>query len=215
MPLITRAAHYTTLKQQGLRLESPAETTVLAIPAVEHPDAVQWNEDDLVGATRKSQDTGDGGAGALQGSAVRDAGGLRAEHGVENERATLRWFPRVDSVAVMRPSSISTRVWPGVPGPVDGSARCRRWPQGTDDVAGALAVASASTPNSHAIPDIARWKYAKPRTNLGNATEAVCGPAARHCPIGELARVRARPACARPVSPSPASKKMRSVAAAC
>lgn len=187
--LITRGAHYTMLKQQGLRLESPAETTVLAIPAVEHPDAVQWTEGDLVLLTMKSQDTGDA-VQALSRAAPSETPVVCVQNGVENERATLRWFPRVYSVAVMCPAS---HLQPGVVQafsvPWTGLLDVGRWPQGTDDFAGALAAAfAASTFNSHAIPDIARWKYAKLLTNLGNAIEAVCGPAARHGPIGELAR---------------------------
>ena len=37
------------------------------------------------------------------------------------------------------------------------------------------------------IPDLARWKWRKLVTNLGNAVEAVCGPPARRGPIGESA----------------------------
>jgi 2-dehydropantoate 2-reductase len=187
--LITRGAHYTMLRQHGLRLESPAETTVLAIPAVEHPDAVQWTEGDIVLLTMKSQDTGDA-VHALSRAAPSETPVVCVQNGVENERATLRWFPRVYSVAVMCPAS---HLQPGVVQafsvPLTGLLDVGRWPQGTDDVASALAAAfAASTFNSHAIPDILRWKYAKLLTNLGNAIEAVCGPAARHGPIGELAR---------------------------
>jgi 2-dehydropantoate 2-reductase len=55
--LIARGAHYAAIQQHGLRLESPAETVVLPIPAITHPDAVPWADGDVVLLTMKSQDT--------------------------------------------------------------------------------------------------------------------------------------------------------------
>jgi 2-dehydropantoate 2-reductase len=40
--------------------------------------------------------------------------------------------------------------------------------------------------SSRSVADIARWKYAKLLTNLGNAVEAVCGPEVRGGPLTEL-----------------------------
>jgi 2-dehydropantoate 2-reductase len=47
---------------------------------------------------------------------------------------------------------------------------------------------AASTFSSLAQPEIAKWKWRKLITNLGNVVEAVCGPPARRGPIGEVVR---------------------------
>jgi 2-dehydropantoate 2-reductase len=187
--LIARGAHYAAIQQLGLRLESPGASVVLPIPAVASPDAVQWADGDVVLLTMKSQDTFEA-VRALAKVAPSETPVVCVQNGVENERTTLRGFPGVDGVAVMCPTS---HLQPGVVQafsvPLTGLLDVGRWPQGTDELASALAAAfAASTFSSHAIPDIMRWKYAKLLTNLGNAIEAVCGPSARHGPLGELVR---------------------------
>jgi 2-dehydropantoate 2-reductase len=58
---------------------------------------------------------------------------------------------------------------------------------GTDDLAERVASSlSASTFSSQSCDDVARWKWGKLVTNLGNAVEAICGVAARD---GKLARL--------------------------
>lgn len=73
--------------------------------------------------------------------------------------------------------------------PVTGLLDVGCFPNGVDSMAVWVAAAFAgATFSSEARPDIARWKYMKLLTNLGNAVEAACGPAAR---TGSLAaRVR-------------------------
>ncbi|MHB8246468.1 MAG: ketopantoate reductase family protein [Acidimicrobiales bacterium] len=72
--------------------------------------------------------------------------------------------------------------------PVTGILDVGRYPGGTDDTALAIAAAfRRSTFDANAIPDLARWKWRKLVTNLGNAVEAVCGPTARRGPIGDRA----------------------------
>ena len=46
--------------------------------------------------------------------------------------------------------------------------------------------------SSISVPDIARWKYAKLITNLGNAVEAVCGPSVRGGALTERLQDEAR-----------------------
>jgi 2-dehydropantoate 2-reductase len=186
--LIARGAHYAAIQHHGLRLESPAETVALSIPAVAAPDGLQWADGDVVLLTMKSQDTFEA-VRALAKVAPSETPVVCVQNGVENERTVLRRFARVYGVAVMCPTS---HLQPGVVQafsvPLTGILDVGRWPQGTDELAGAVAALAASTFSSDAIPDIMRWKYAKLLTNLGNAIEAVCGPAARHGPLGDLVR---------------------------
>jgi 2-dehydropantoate 2-reductase len=73
--------------------------------------------------------------------------------------------------------------------PLTGLLDLGRWPRGTDEVAEAVTAAfTASTFNSRALADSARWKYAKLLSNLGNACEAICGPSARRGQLSDLAR---------------------------
>jgi 2-dehydropantoate 2-reductase len=187
--LIARGAHYAAIQQPGLRLESPAETVVLSIPAVASADAVQWADGDVVLLAMKSQDTFEA-VRTLAKVVPSDTPVVCVQNGVENERIALRWFARVYGVYVMVPTS---HLQPGVVQafsvPLTGLLDVGCWPQGSDDFARALAAAfAASSFDSHAISDIMRWKYAKLLTNLGNAIEAICGPSARPGPLGDLTR---------------------------
>jgi 2-dehydropantoate 2-reductase len=100
-----------------------------------------------------------------------------AQNGVENERLALRKFQHVYGLCVMCPA---THLEPGVvragSSPVSGLMDLGRWPQGIDQRAEELAsILSASTFESVAREDIARWKWGKLLMNLGNAVQAVCG----------------------------------------
>ena len=73
--------------------------------------------------------------------------------------------------------------------PTTGVIDIGRYPTGVDETASAIVAAlSNSTFSSLAQPEIARWKWRKLVTNLGNAIEAVCGPVARSGPIGDIVR---------------------------
>lgn len=187
--LIARGAHFAAIQRSGLRLETPTETAILPIPAVDHPDAVEWTGDDVVLLAMKGQDTLEA-VRALASAAPPTTPIVCAQNGVENERTALRWFARVYGVCVMFPAS---HLEPGVvqafSTPVTGLLDLGRWPRETDDITEAIAAAfTAATFSSRAIPDIARWKYAKLLSNLGNACEAICGPSARRGALSEMAR---------------------------
>jgi 2-dehydropantoate 2-reductase len=186
---IARGAHGETIRREGLQLESPAGAVTLPIPAIAHPEEMRWAAGDVVLLTMKSQDTASA-IRTLAAVAPADTPIVCLQNGVENERVSLRQFAHVYGGCVMCPAA---HLLPGIVQahsvPTTGILDIGRWPHGTDDLAGELATAlSAATFSSCAIPDIARWKYAKLLTNLGNAIEAVCGPAARRSQIGELAR---------------------------
>jgi 2-dehydropantoate 2-reductase len=185
--LLARGAHHDAIEAHGLTLQSRDATRVLRIPVARDPAEAGLGPDDVVIVAVKSQD----GASALAalsnaepGSVHRGDAGLAvmcAQNGVENERHALRLFGAVYGLMVMCPA---THLSPGVvqahSWPVSGILDIGRYPAGRDDRVDAVAAAFRdATFLSEARPDIARWKYAKLLTNLGNAAEAICGPGTR------------------------------------
>lgn len=113
---------------------------------------------------------------------------LCAQNGVANEPCALRYFSRVYGVVVMCPTVF---LEPGVvraySAPTTGLLDVGRYPDGEDEVSRVSAEVFCSAGyDARSIPDVRRWKYAKLLTNLGNAVEAVCGPAARSGPLTDL-----------------------------
>jgi 2-dehydropantoate 2-reductase len=175
--LVARGRHLSAIRDAGLRIESPDGAATHRVPAVEHPSEIEFSEQDVVLLAVKSQDTG-AALGALAATAPRDVAVACAQNGVENERASLRRFPRVYGVHVMLPAS---HLEPGVveasSTPVTGMLDLGRYPAGVDETAERIAAAfNGSTFDSQARPDIMRWKYRKLLMNLGNAAEAVIEP---------------------------------------
>ena len=186
--LIARGPHHEAIKADGLRVQDPDGESTFRLDVVDHPTRLTMREDDKVLLTVKSQHTA-GAIEALRPVAPPATPIVCLQNGVENERLALRLFPNVYGVAVMCPTS---HLEPGVvlahSSPLTGILDIGRWPGGTDDTALQIAGAfAASTFVSEARPDIARWKYRKLLTNLGNAVEAVCGPPARAGVIGRRA----------------------------
>jgi 2-dehydropantoate 2-reductase len=73
--------------------------------------------------------------------------------------------------------------------PIHGLLDVGRWPSGLDDRAREMASSlSAAHFDSVARDDIARWKWGKLLSNLGNAVEAVCGPSDGSGPLVARAR---------------------------
>mgnify|MGYP001300223186 CR=1 FL=1 len=112
------------------------------------------------------------------------------QNGVANEPAALRRFANVYGVCVMCPAA---HLEPGVvvaeSSPVTALLDIGRYPSGTDVTAETVAAALCeSTMESIPRPDIMRWKYAKLMRNLGNAVDALCGPAGRSSQLTQMAR---------------------------
>src|SRR4051812_1619356 len=175
--LVARGRHLEAIREDGLRIESPDATATLRIPVVEHPSEIAFEDRDVVVLAVKSQDTAPA-LRALATAAPPDVPVACAQNGVENERATLRMFPRAYGVHVMLPA---THLDPGIvqasSAPVTGMLDVGRYPEGVDDAARQVAAAfGASSFDARAIPDIMRWKYRKLLMNLGNAIEAVIQP---------------------------------------
>lgn len=187
--LVARGEHHAAMQERGLRVESPDVAATIKAPVVDHPAQIAWTANDVVLLTVKTQD-------ALP--ALRDLAAVASSdvpvvcvtNGVESERLALRWFARVYGVCVMCPTTYLT---PGVvqawSSPTTGILDVGRYPSGVDDVAESSAAAlRASTFSAQPRRDIMRWKYGKLLMNLGNAVEAICGPAARQSPLADLAR---------------------------
>ena len=112
-----------------------------------------------------------------------------AQNGVDNERATLRRFPRTYGMCVMCPA---THLRPGVvqahSSPVTGLLDVGRYPVGRDEIAETLSeTLRGATFDSRVSDDVMRWKRRKLLMNVSNAVEALCGPAARGSEIARIA----------------------------
>ncbi len=178
--LVARGEHLRAIEAQGLRIESPDGTRVVAVPAVGDVAAAELSEGDVAVLAVKSQHTAEVIA-ALTAAAPPAVSVVCAQNGVENERVALRSFANVYGLCVRLPAS---HLEPGVVrahrGPVAGILDLGRFPTGVDATAEAVAnQLSQSGFVAAALPDIMRWKYTKLLLNLGNAIEVIVGPDAR------------------------------------
>ncbi len=187
--LVARGAHARVLAERGLTLGTPDGVRTHRLPVVDGPAALQPEADDVFVLATKTQDSqaaldtlsalrvGGGSAGPTAGEVIPL---VCAQNGVENERLALRRFAHVYGSWVMLPASHLE------PGRVDawgtpytGTLDLGRIPTGIDDTARAVAAdLTASRLLSRPRQEIMPWKYAKLLRNLGNAVEALCGPAA-------------------------------------
>lgn len=182
--VIARGPHLEALRARGLRIESPAGSATVPIPAVGHPGEVDWSTDAVVLMAVKSQQT----ASALAELAVAAPVAtpiVCLQNGIANEPAALRIFPNVHGVCVMCPAG---HLEPGVvqawSTPTTGLLDVGRFPRGRDRTSHLVARDfAAATFSSMVVDDIRRWKHRKLLTNLGNVVEAVCGPHQRGSPL--------------------------------
>lgn len=185
--LIARGPHLEALKRDGLKFVAPDGEHRLSIPAVGHPDEIDWREDDLVLLTMKSQHT----VAALDSLAA--AAGLAvpvvcAQNGVANERMALRRYGKVYGMLVnlpaihMVPGEVVTHA-AGTGGILDTG----RYPTGVDAVVeGLMARIGAAGFSAQPDPAIMRKKYAKLLMNLANLVQAATVPAAGAGGLGEV-----------------------------
>jgi 2-dehydropantoate 2-reductase len=190
--LIARGAQAVALRASGLTFESHAGTLRLRLPVVERPSELRFGSDDVVILAMKTQHTA-AALAELSETAPSDLPIACAQNGVENERLALRAFERVLGISVMCPALYLT---PGhvqafgtpLPGILDLGA----YPRGSDALCQQLSAAfRAAGFDSQVRQQILRFKYGKLLFNLGNAIEAVCGPAARKGPIADRVRAEA------------------------
>lgn len=181
---VARGPHGEAVRRDGLLLRTPQRDQRVRLEVVELVGDLNVGEDDVIIVATKSQDS----AGVL--AQLGDVAPFQtavdcAQNGVSNEPEALRWFERVYGMVVICPS---VHLQPGVVAaysfPVVGILDVGRYPDSEDETSRGIAVdLRAAGFSSHSVPDIARWKYAKLLTNLGNAVETVCGPDARGGPL--------------------------------
>ncbi len=187
--LIARGKHLAAIQSAGLRLASPSGETVVTIPAVGHPDDVDWRPDDVVLLATKSDATLDA-ARTLSAAAPASIAVVSMQNGVANEGVLLRWFERVYGVCVMAPTA---HLEPGLveahAHPVPAILDIGRYPVGVDATAEQVAIAFEKA-DIVSVPrrDIMRWKYRKLMMNLGNAVQAVCRPDDDRKPLLDVVR---------------------------
>ena len=190
--LVARGAQYEAIRDRGLRIESPADVSTLAVPVVDHISRINWAADDVLFLATKTQDT-EGAARGLAGVAPRGLPIFCAQNTVANEPIAARLFEHVYGVFVWCPADYLVpglvQIWCT---PKSGILHLGRYPEGadslTEEVAGAL---RASSFYSEAKRDIMRWKYRKLLSNLGNAVEALCGAAGRGSGLAKRSRTEA------------------------
>ncbi|MEI2765023.1 MAG: 2-dehydropantoate 2-reductase N-terminal domain-containing protein [Dermatophilaceae bacterium] len=190
---VARGTQLAAVRERGLTLATPTGTSVARLPVHGRLSDVAAGADEVVVVATKSQDTPSVVAD-LVASGRRDTPVFFAQNGVANEPHALRSLGAVYGVVVMAPT---TYLRPGevvaYSSPTTGILDVGRYPGGVDEVAERVAAAlRRATFDSRAIPDVRRWKYAKLVTNLGNAVEAVCGPAARPGPLVQVLEAEAR-----------------------
>jgi 2-dehydropantoate 2-reductase len=179
--LIARGEHHDAIARDGLRVETPDETFTVRVPVVAHPSQIAWRDDDVVLLAVKTQDIA---------PCVRELAAVAPEvatvcltNGVEAERIAARHLANVHGGCVFMPVTHMVagvvQVWSW---PLAGAIDVGRYPRGESICLAALGLASQTT------DDIMRFKRGKLLTNLANAAEALCGPAARRSPIAERAR---------------------------
>lgn len=191
--LIARGAHLAAMQQSGLNIVSPGGVRNIAIPAVGGPSEIDWQADDVVLLTMKSQHTLD----ALRALARvhPEARVVCAQNGVANERMASSLFSCVLAMVVnlpamhLRPGEVITHAV-GRGGVLD----CGLFPAGVDDLVETLCTALEDGGFS-ARPDakVMRWKYAKLLTNLVNTAQALLG---EHAEVANIARAARREAVA-------------------
>ncbi len=185
--VIARGDHLAAIRSNGLELRDPSGTYVVRPAVAGTPDEIEWRSDDVAVLAVKSQDTVDA-LRALATVASPDLPIVCAQNSVVNEAEALRWFRHVHGLVLMCPTA---HLDPGVvvaySHPVPGILDIGRWPTGIDDTDLAVSTALRNAGfESRPIDDLARWKWAKLVTNLGNAIEAVCGPPARAGRLGQM-----------------------------
>jgi 2-dehydropantoate 2-reductase len=186
---VARGTHGAAMASDGLQLASPERSVSIPVSVAAAVDAISFSPDDVALVAVKSQDT----VAVLDTLASAAGAELRViclQNGVNNEREALRRFRHVYGATVMCPS---VHLRPGRvvahSAPTTGIIDVGCYPTGVDGVAQAVVEAlAASTFSSRTQTEIAKWKWRKLITNLGNAIEAVCGPPARRGPIGDVVR---------------------------
>lgn len=206
--LVARGEHLSALRRDGLHLRTPDLDTHLPVTAIGRPEDIELRPDDVLVLSTKTHQA----AAALAQWAdapVRDGGhsapaGVRlpiltALNGVSSERMALRYFDRVFGVCVWLPA---VHLHPGEViargTPQSGILHIARYPATRSEPADRALLEQVSAHWSESglgveLPaDVMPWKYHKLLSNIGNAFQAVLGPAADGGDLIDAARAEAR-----------------------
>jgi len=183
--LVARGSHGAALAERGLRFASPAGAVTLRVPVAAGPGELSLRPGDVLVMAVKAQDA----VAALDTWAWQPVAGggvaaqtlpvCCAQNGVAGERMALRRFRHVYGMCVWLPA---THLEPGLVeaqgAPKTGLLPVGRYPAGADETARQIAADLAdSTFLAPVSEDVMHYKYGKLLSNLGNAVEAVFGPA--------------------------------------
>ena len=155
---------------------TPEETLVQPIPVVAHPDEIEFQADDVVFLTMKSQHSWNAmlDLRAAAGSAIPV---ICCQNGVENERMAIRLFQHVYAMLVFLPANhfeAGVVECNSISSSSSGILDTGRYPGGTDDLIVEVAECLERSGFSAKPDDRAmRWKYKKLLMNLGNSLQAV------------------------------------------
>lgn len=190
--LISRGEHLSVIQKEGLTLKTPVQSLNLPIPAVNHPDDIEFEDDDVVFFTVKSQHSAQ-----VQLDLFANAGSkipvVCAQNGVENERRAARYFEKVYSMLVRLPA---TYLEPGIvlnhAHPRGGVLDIGCYPMGVDDLATRISNdLDRGGFTSLTDTNILRWKYNKLIMNMRNALQAILGFDAPYAEIAKELREEA------------------------
>ncbi len=190
---VARGAHAAAIRERGLIVEAPDGTAVAPLAVAPAAGELAPRPGDVVLVAVKTQDV-TAVVDDLVAAGFADTPVACLTNGLEAERACARQMADVHAVCVMSPCE---HLEPGVvrqwaEPPLRGILDVGRYPEGDDAVDARIAEAlRAAGYRSDPLPDILRWKRTKLLLNLGNAIEAMAGPAARGSALAAAARAEA------------------------
>jgi 2-dehydropantoate 2-reductase len=179
---IARGPHGDVIRDHGLRLDTPDEAFVVHVPVTREPD---WRDDDVVLLAVKTQD-----AELAVSDIPPNIPIVCMTNGIAAERIAARRLRNVYGAYVFVPASHlvpgSVQLWAS---PVAGVIDAGAYPQGSDEVAGAVSGALQRAGFASEVrDDIMRYKRGKLLLNVGNVVEALCGPFEGELDIEQRAR---------------------------
>lgn len=173
--LICRGEHLKAIQSNGLRYKTPKENHRIHIPAVEHPNQIEFTTQDIVLFTMKTQHS------FIAMQTLRDHAGdsvpvVCAQNGVSNEIFATRFFRQVYGMLVMMPASHS------VAGEVQSESDAMTGILDAGSITGGRGdplltklTSDLEDAGFSAVPkaNILAWKYAKMLRNLRNGVQVI------------------------------------------
>ena len=186
--LIGRPGHVDAINTNGLTLITPTGTYNLKVPAVKHPQEIQFRPDDVVFLTMKSQDTED--AVKTLKMCVDQIPIFCLQNGVRNEETASRLFRDVYGSTVrvgalfINKGEVTARTDPA------GWLIMGRYRQGIDERLEVVArQCSRSNMIVKVVPNIMRYKWGKTLNNIQTAVGAITNAGSAECAkLHKLAR---------------------------